>query len=154
MNITLEMKIQDQEFDLVVDMTMKAGRIYRQQYNRDLAEDLAEMSNLFSPNPFKYIDPSSIDMNTMSEEEIYDRVMRKAIPEYLLNKKAGMSLSFDQTERAYQIIWAFAKNADEKLPTCQVWEDIFDFVLPVSTIIPALYEAWEKTARPIVEIKN
>ena len=34
MYITLKMKIQDQEIDLDVNLANRAGRIYRQTYNR------------------------------------------------------------------------------------------------------------------------
>lgn len=153
MNITLKMKIDDQEVDLIANLTMNAGRIYRQQFQRDLIQDLSEIHQIINPNVFDKIDLTKIDTEDKTEEEVQQQIIAKAYPIWVETQKNNI-LSFNDTERASQIIWAFAKNADNGLPGYEDWIDSFDYILPIKPIIIALYDAWHDSAKPTVEVKN
>lgn len=153
MEITLKMKIQDQDFDLKVDLTMKAGRIYRQQFNRDLVDDMTEIYTILNRSIYDSLDLFKIDVDGKSEDEIYQQIVDQAMPIYLAQRKTA-NLSYQHTEQASQIIWAFCKNADEKIPNYEEWIDSFDFILPIKDLIDALYTAWNESAKPTVEIKK
>lgn len=153
MLITLKMTIQDQDFNLGVDVTMKACRIYRQQFGRDIIKDMAEINRIVNPSLYDLVDISEIKVDGKTEDEVLQEVMKKAYPEYKKHEKTTV-LDYQHTEQASQIIWAFAKNADESIPNYEDWIDSFDFILPVKEIITSLYDVWNKTAQPIIEIKN
>ena len=150
MYITLKMKIQEQDIALEVNLANRAGRIYRQQYGRDLIADMGDLYRKLHKSPFSGVDINDIDKN-MTEQEIFEQIMSKINVDDYLTKTM---LSFDDTETAGKIIWAFAKNRNENIPNYEDWIDGFDFVLPVEEIITALYDAWGKSARPTVELKN
>lgn len=153
MNITLKMKIDDQEINLVANLTMNAGRIYRQHFQRDLIQDLSEIYQIINPNIFDKIDFTKIDTEGKTEEEIKNQIITEAFPVWTEAQKKVM-LTFNDTERASQIIWAFAKNADKDLPGYEEWIDSFDYILPIKPIITALYDAWHDSAKLTVEVKN
>ena len=151
MYITLKMKIEEQEIAIDVNLANRAGRIYRQQYGRDLIADMSDLYKKLHKSPFSEIDMTGVDLNALTEQEIFERIMSKIDVNDYLKKQV---LSFEDTETAGKIIWAFAKNRNENIPNYEDWIDSFDFVLPVEDIVTALYDAWGKSARPIVEIKN
>lgn len=153
MEITLKMNIQDHEFELKANLTMKAGRIYRQQFNRDLSEDLMSLYKKNTGSVFDNIDYSKIDVDSQTDEEIQNELVRQALPIYFRNRRES-ALTYSDTEQACQIIWAFVKNADDTTPVYTEWIDGFDFVLPIKDLINILYNAWNETARPTVEVKN
>lgn len=154
MLITLKMKIQDQEFTLNCNLTNSAGRIYREQFSRDLLKDMSDICKKINRSPFDGINLKSIDVKGKTEQEIYRQILDQVDVSALLDEQGNIELDFEETERGYQIVWAFVKNADNKTPTFTEWSDNFDFVLPVGDIVPALYTAWQKSAMPIVELKN
>lgn len=154
MNITLEMNIQDQDFELNCNLTNHAGRIYRQQYSRDILKDMTEIYKKLHISPFEGMNLKGLDVNGKSEQEIYEQILSRVDMEKLLEAQNGKTLDFEDTEKAGQIVWAFAKNADNAIPGYEEWIDSYDFVLPVNDIVTALYEAWNKSARPTVELKN
>ena len=153
MNITLKMKIGDQEFTLVADMTMNVGRIYRQKFQRDLIDDLTEIYQKLNPSIYDKIDLSGLETDGKTEEELTQQIINRALPVWSETRKNAV-LSYTDTERASQIIWAFVKNADKDLPGYEEWIDSFDFLLPIKEIITALYIAWNDSAKPTVEVKN
>lgn len=153
MYITLKMNFQDQDHELVADMTMNAGRIYRKQFQRDMVKDLSEIYQKVNPSIYDHLDLSGIQTEGKTEDEITEQIISRAIPVWSETQKNTM-LSFEDTERASQIIWAFVKNADKDLPGFEEWMDSFDFILPVKEIIIALYGAWNDSAKPTVEVKN
>lgn len=152
MYITLKMKIQDQEIDLDVNLANRAGRIYRQTYNRDILKDMAEIYKKVNKNPFDGVDTSGIDFVGMTEEELLKELVSRVDPRDLIKEQE--TLDFEETERAGQIIWAFAKNRNKDLPGYEDWIDSFDFILPVEEILTKLFEAWGKSAAPTIEVKN
>lgn len=152
MYITLKMKIQDQEIDLDVNLANRAGRIYRQTYNRDILKDMAEIYKKVNKNPFDGVDTSGIDFVGMTEEELLKELVSRVDPRELI--KDQEILDFEETERAGQIIWAFARNRNKDLPGYEDWIDSFDFILPVGEILTKLFEAWGKSAAPTIEVKN
>ena len=155
MYITLKMKIQDQDFDLDVNLANRAGRIYRQQFNRDILKDMGELYKKLHKSPFEGVDMSKINVNVDSEQEIAEQILASVdIPKLLNERMTQEILSFEETEKASQIIWAFVKNKDNDTPNYEEWIDGFDFILPVEKIIIALYEAWGKSAQPTIELKN
>ena len=154
MIVTLKMNIQDQEIAIDVNMTMAAGRIYRQQFGRDAIDDMTEIYQKVHPSIYKDLDLSNIDISGKTEEEVSQMIMERAVPVYLVAQKKRVELSFSDTERVSQILWAFAKNADPKLPNYEDWIDDFDFVLPAGDLISALYMTWSESAKPTVEIKK
>lgn len=156
MNITLKLSINDQVFEIVANATLKVCRIYRQQFGRDLIKDMSEINKMIKPSIYDFVDPdelSKINVENMNDEELNRAILKKVYPAYRKFEKEVL-LDYEHTERANQIIWAFAKNADENLSGYEDWIDGFDFILPVKKIIPALYDAWEKSAQPIIEVKN
>ena len=154
MNITLKMNIQDQDFELNCNLTNHAGRIYRQQFSRDILKDMADINRKLHVSPFEGINMAGLDVNGKSEQEIYEQILSRVDIEKLLEAQNGKTLDFEDTEKAGQIIWAFAKNADDKIPGYDKWIEEFDFVLPVGEIVSTLHEAWHKSATPTVELKN
>lgn len=154
MYITLKMKIQDHEENVEVNLTNRAGRIYRQQYNRDLIKDMMDLYKKLNKSPLDGIDMTGIEIKGKSEEEIYEQLMSRVDIAKLMENEAQITLDFEETERAGQIIWAFAKNRNNNLPNYEAWIDGFDFILPVDKIVCTLYEAWGKSAQPTVELKN
>ena len=160
MNVTLKMKIQDQDFDLVLNLTNRAARIYRQYFQRDLLDDLSELYSKTSVSSglrkelLKEIDLSKVDTDNITEERLAEQILKQVDVQKLLSNRELKPLNFADSERACRIVWSFVKNADEKTEAYEEWADSFDFVLPVEEIIPAVYNAWMKSARPIVEIKN
>ena len=152
MYITLKMKIQDQEIDLDVNLANRAGRIYRQTYNRDILKDMAEIYKKVNKNPFDGVDTSGIDIVGMTEEELLKELISRVDPRELIKDRE--ILDFEEAERAGQIIWAFAKNRNKDLPGYEDWIDSFDFILPVEEILTKLFEAWGKSAAQTIEIKN
>lgn len=152
MYITLKMKIQDQEIDLDVNLANRAGRIYRQTYNRDILKDMAEIYKKVNKNPFDGVDTSGIDIVGMTEEELLKELISRVDPRELIKDRE--ILDFEEAERAGQIIWAFAKNRNKDLPGYEDWIDNFDFILPVEEILTKLFEAWGKSATPTIEVKN
>ena len=154
MEITLNMRIQDQDIALKANLTNHAGRIYRQQYNRDILKDMSAIYKKLHKSPFDGIDMSGIKINGASEQEIYEQIMAKVDVTKLLSAQTENVLDFEDTETGGQIIWAFVKNADKDTPNYEEWIDSFGFVLPIGGIVSALYEAWTKSAVPTVELKN
>ena len=155
MNITLKMKIQDQDFEIKANLTNAAGRIYRQQFSRDLLKDMNEIYKKLHKSPFEGIDMSGITYEGKTEKEIYEQIMSKVdISKFMENRLNKEPLDFEDTEKCGQIIWAFIKNEDRTTPNYEQWIDEFDFILPVGDIVSALYEAWNKSAQPIIELKN
>lgn len=153
MNITLRMTIQDQTFDLNLDMTMKAGRIYRQHFNRDLVKDMSDIYRTVNGSVYNDIDMSKVETEGKTDEEIAKQLLSQAVPLYLAHRN-NTDLSYEDTERVYQILWAFVKNADEKLSGYEEWIDGFDFILPAKDLITMMYSAWNDSAQPTIELKN
>lgn len=151
MYITLKMKIQDQDIALEVNLANRAGRIYRQQYGRDLIADMGDLYKKLNKSPLSDIDMSGIDPENLTEQEIFERIMAKVNIDAYMTQNV---FSFEDAETAGKIIWAFAKNRNENIPNYEDWIDGFDFVFPVEEIISALYDAWGKSARPTIELKN
>lgn len=154
MNITLKMNIQEQDFELNANLTNNAGRIYRQQYNRDILKDMSEIYHKIRKSSFDGIDMTGIDIRGKTESEIYEQLMSRVDFSKLILNNTADGLDFEETERAGQIIWAFVKNAEKNAPAYEKWIDGFDFVMPVGEIVCALFEAWTKSAQPTVELKN
>ena len=155
MNITLKMNIQDQEFTLNANLTNAAGRIYRQQYNRDILKDMSEIHKKMHRSPFDEINLNEIEVKGKTEQEIYEQLVSKVdVAKFLSAQTEREQLSFEETDRCGQIVWAFVKNADKDTPYYEEWIDSFDFILPVIDIVDALYEAWTKSAQPTIELKN
>lgn len=153
MKVTLKMKIDDQDFILNLNLNMRACQIYRQQFNRDVLKDMTEIYKLVNPSPFAGMEFSDIVTEGKTEEEVYSQVISKAMPIYFSQREDDKPLDFEMTERACQIIWAFAKNAGEP-KNYEDWIYSFDFVFPAENAIVALYNAWYKSATPIIETKN
>ena len=155
MYITLKMKIQDQDFDLDVNLANRAGRIYRQQFGRDILKDMSEIYKKLHKSPFDGLDMSKINVNAETEQEIAEQILASVDIPKLLNERMNQELlNFEETERAGQIIWSFVKNRNNEIPNYEDWIDEFDFILPVDKILIALYEAWGKSAQPTIELKN
>ena len=149
------MKIHDQEFELNANLTNNAGRIYRQQYSRDLLRDMGDIYKKLRKSPFDGINMDGIELAGKTEQEIYEQLVSRIDMTKLLTAQNEIEiLSFEDEERAGQIIWAFVKNADNTIPNYEKWIDGFDFILPVGDIVCALYEAWTKSAQPTIELKN
>ena len=156
MNVTLKMNINEQEFELKCDVTNAAGRIYRQQYNRDLLIDMKSVYQKMHKSEYDIlssIDMTGIDVTNLSSDEISNELMNRVDIQKILSLQ-DTTLSFEETDRCGQIVWAFVRNADKDTPNYEEWIDSFDFILPVIDIVCALYEAWTKSAQPTIQLKN
>lgn len=151
MNITLKMQIQDEAVNLVMNLTLKACRIFRQQFQDDILLQMQNIYAAYNKSPFEGMDLTGVTVEGKTEQEIYAQLLNKIDVSKLTEIR---ELSAEQTETGYKIIWAFAKNADPALPAYEEWIENFDYVLPVGDIITALFEAWNKSAKPTVELKN
>jgi hypothetical protein len=155
MYITLNMKIQDQEFALEANLSNRAGRIYRQQFNRDLLKDMTDLYKKTHKSIFDSADLTGIDLKGKTEQEIYEQILSRVnMAEFIESLNESRTLSFEETDRCGQIVWAFVKNKDINTPNYEEWIDSFDFILPVIDISNALFEAWNKSAQPTIELKN
>lgn len=154
MNITLKIKIQDQEFELNANLTNNAGRIYRQQYSRDILKDMGDIYKKMHVSPLAGINMDGIVLDGKTENEIYEQLMSRVDISKLLTLQEKEVLTFEEEERGGQIIWAFVKNADKSLPNYEKWIEDFDYILPIGDIVSALYDAWTKSAQPTIELKN
>ena len=152
MKITL--KMNDENRELEVNMTNRVGRIYRQAFSRDMLQDMLGIYKQLRKSPFEGIDLSGIDLNGKTEQEIYQQLITKVDVAKLVDARQNASLNFDDTEKAGNIVWAFAKNADDSIPGYEEWIDGFDYILPVGEIVCGLFDAWNSSATPTVEIKN
>lgn len=153
MKFTLEMNMNGEKETLNVDMTMHSARIYRQTFGRDMLKDMGDIYVKLQASLFDGISLEGVDVNK-SDDEIYNQLLEKVNVSKLITDSNGKNLDFEETERGCQIIWAFAKNADDSIPNYTEWIDSFDYILPVGDIITSLYEHWHSTAVPTVEIKN
>lgn len=155
MYITLKMEIQEQEYTLEVNLANRAGRIYRQQFNRDILKDMTDLYKKLHKSPFDVIDMSRIEYDGKTDQEIYAQIVENVdVTKLLMDQDDATALSFEETERAGQIIWAFVKNRDANTPNYEDWIDEYDFILPVDQIVSSLFEAWNKSAQPTIELKN
>lgn len=154
MRITLKINVGEKPIELPIQLTMRACRIYRNQFSRDLISDMEALYKRLNPNPFEGVDLSGIKSDSMANEEEFYKLLMKQVDVTKLMENSEVVLNFDELERGGQIIWAFAKNDRENIPDYEKWIDEFDFVFPVAEIISTLYEAWTKTALPTVELKN
>ena len=152
MKITL--KMNEENTEMTVNMTMNGARIYRQNFSRDMLKDMNEIYGKLHESPFDGIDMSGIQVEGKTDQEIYEQLMAKVDVTKLFALQTKETLDYVETERGAQIIWAFAKNADKNVPDYEEWIESFDYILPVGDIVTALYEAWHKSAMPTVEIKN
>lgn len=152
MKITL--KLNESSSEIKVNMTMNGARIYRQNFARDILNDMNEIYTKLHQSPFDGINLEGIKVEGKTDQEIYDQIMAKVDINRIFALKNKKELDFEETERGAQIIWAFAKNADNNTQDFEEWIDGFDYILPIGNIVSALYEAWHKSAMPTVEIKN
>lgn len=155
MYITLKMTINEQETSLDVNLTNRAGRIYRQHFNRDILKDMSDIYKKMHKSILDEIDMTGISVTGKTEQEIYEQILTKVDMTKLMSaQNEKVTFTFDETERCGQIIWAFAKNHDDKIPNYEEWIDSFDYILPVTDIVDALYNAWTTSAQPTIELKN
>lgn len=151
MNITLKMQIQNEKLDLTVNLTLRACRIFRQQFQADLLQEMQNIYKAYNKSPFEGMDLTGVTVEGKTEQEIYAQLINKIDVSKLSELR---ELTADQTETGYKIIWAFAKNADPSLPGFDEWSESFDYILPIGKIVSTLFEAWNKSAQPTIELKN
>ena len=77
MYLTLKMRIQEQEYNLEVNLANRAGRIYRQQFNRDLLKDMSEIYKKLHKSPFEGLNIQDIEIEGKTEQEIYQQIISK-----------------------------------------------------------------------------
>ena len=152
MKITLKLNESSSEFK--VNMTMNGARIYRQNFARDMLNDMNEIYAKLHQSVFSDINLEGVKVEGKTDQEIYDQILAKVDVKKIFGLQNKKVLDFEETERGAQIIWAFAKNADDNTPEYEEWIESFDYILPVGDIVSALYETWHKSAMPTVEIKN
>ena len=150
----ITLKLNETNTELEVNMTNRVGRIYRQAFSRDILKDMQIIYKKLHKSPFEGIDMSGINIEGKSEEEIYQMLISKVDMTKLLDARENATLDFEETEMGGHIIWAFAKNADDKIKGYEDWIDSFEYILPVGEIVSALLEAWNNAAAPTVELKN
>ena len=145
------MQIQEEAVTLKLNLTLKACRIFRQQFQSDLLQVMQQIYKAWNKSPFEGMDLTGVTVEGKTEQEIYAQLLNKIDISKISELR---ELTAEQTEMGYKAIWAFAKNANPALPNFEDWADEFDYVLPIGEIITAVFEAWNKSAKPTVEIKN
>ena len=106
------LKLEEQDIELPVNLTNHAGRIYRQTFERDMLLDMQDIYKKLNKSPFDGIDLRDIQTAGKTKDEIADELIAKANISAFVDNENPV-LSFEDTEKAGQIIWAFAKKRNK-----------------------------------------
>lgn len=150
----LEIKGDEGIVTIPVRISLRAGRIYRTEFGRDLIADLATLHQAIEGNwqteIFKELSRNQVDRKNSAAIEAFF----EARPDLMLLMNDRV-LSFDETETGLRILWAFAKNHDETIRKgVEEWADSFEAVLPVRALIEIVYGLWATASAPTVALKN
>lgn len=150
----LEIKGDEGIVTIPVRISLRAGRIYRTEFGRDLIADLATLHQAIEGNwqteIFKELSRNQVDRKNSAAIEAFF----EARPDLMLLMNDRV-LSFDETETGLRILWAFAKNHDETIRKgVEEWADSFEAVLPVRDLIEIVYGLWATASAPTVALKN
>lgn len=153
MERVLEIKSDETTITIPVRISLRAGRIYRTEFGRDLIADLAALYQKTTIDNqtklFGVLREKNIDF--ADETAVTQAIMENAD---LLLMTQDQPLSFSDTERAGQILWAFAKNSNEQIPGAEAWIDSFDILIPYKEVISTVYSLWQQASSPTIELKN
>lgn len=136
-----------------VKLTLGAARIYQAQFNRDLFTDLYDLAVEINS---RAIDKAmkSVKLNRgiekMTAEQITENIIANIDVADILVEKP---MTLEQCDRAVNVIWAFAKNADSTIPLADKWIDTFD-VFPIRVLINQLFDNWTAAQNGTIELKN
>lgn len=151
----VDLKRDEKNSDFQVKLTLGAARVYQQQFNRDLFTDLYELAIEINAKPydtalkdFKIADGKKLA--EMNETEIVKMILSKVNLAELAVEKP---LTLDQCDRAVNVIWAFAKNADSTLPLPEKWVDLYG-VFPIRKYVNQLFDLWTAAQQGTLELKN
>lgn len=149
----LEFVIDEEKISLPVRLTLRAARIYRTEFGRDLIRDLTETQREISRPIQQALKSVKLPPQALGLEG--DALEKYVLDQVDLSSVIAIEpLADGQIDIGAQCIWAFAKNADEDLPEFSKWLDIFDVVLPVQELCSTLFELWHAATRTTIEIKN
>ena len=95
------MQIQDEAIELTANLTLKACRIYRQNFFRDLLQDMQNIYKTYNKSPFEGINFAGMDVEGKSEQEIYAQLLSRVDVTKLSELH---TLTGEQTETGYQIV--------------------------------------------------
>lgn len=154
MERVLEIKSGEGSVTIPIRISLRAGRIYRTEFGRDLIADLAELYQVITgdwqTDIFKELSRNKVDLKDNSAVEAFF----EARPELMLLMNDRV-LSFDETETGLRILWTFAKNHDDTIKKdVEAWADSFETVLPVRELIEVVYRLWTTASTPTVALKN
>lgn len=149
-----ELKYNDEKDLVKVKLTLGAAHIYQAQFNRDLFTDLYELAVDINESvvdkAIKRLNIKRDDLLSLSEQEITEKILSEIdISEVIANKP----MTLEQCERALNVIWAFAKNADEKISLPEKWLDEFE-LFPTRKYINQLFDKWTAVQNGTIELKN
>lgn len=153
MERVLEIKSDEGIVTIPIRISLRAGRIYRTEFGRDLIADLAELYKKTTMDNqaklFEILRGKNVDLSD-------ETAVTKAIVENadLLLISQDQPLTFADTERAGQVLWAFAKNSNEQIEGANDWADSFDILIPYKEIVPTIYSLWQQASTPSVVLKN
>ena len=105
----LEIKSDETTIAIPVRISLRAGRIYRTEFGRDLIADLSALYQAIEGEPqakfLKELSAHQID----PEDEIAVKAFLKENPEVMI-LIADRVLSFEETETGLRILWAFDRD--------------------------------------------
>lgn len=138
-----------------IRMTISALRMYRTEFGRDFIQDLVDLHEKLNPDPLrKAMSRLRIDATKaagMTQKEISGLIMENVD---FTELAADSHLTGEETDRALQLVYVLAKNADSELKPFENWADSFDVLLPVKSLIDACFDLWNQSNETSIEIKN
>lgn len=154
MERVLEIQSDGKTIEIPIRISLRAGRIYRTAFGRDLVEDLVSCEKEINGDKrYKLLAAlSELDVNPRNKKAVDEALIKH--PDLVLMAMEEPMLTFSETERAQGIIWAFAKNANEHIQGPEDWVDSFPISLPVQKLIPTLLTLWQDASQTTVSIKN
>ena len=148
-----EIKYNETQDGIQVKLTLGAARIYQAQFNRDLFTDLYDLAvDINSRAIDKAMKSIKFDqgIEKMTAEQITENIIANIDVADILVEKP---LTLEQCDRAVNVIWAFAKNADATIPLPEKWLETFE-LFPIRVLVNQLFDKWTAAQNGTIELKN
>jgi len=150
----IDLKKNEKESDFQIKLTLGAAHIYQAQFNRDLFTDLYDLAMEINSKPLqkalKNVKLNGKNVSNLNEDELVELLLQNIDIAELITEKP---LTLDQCNRAVNIIWAFAKNADPALPLPDKWIEKFD-LFPIRKYINQIFDLWTEVQNGTIKLKN
>ncbi len=150
----IDLKRNEKESDFQVKLTLGAARIYQSQFNRDLFTDLYDLAMEINSKPIqkalKNIKLNGKNVSNLTEDELVELLLQNIDVAELITEKP---LTLEQCDRAVNIIWAFAKNADATIPLPDKWIEKFES-FPIRKYVNQIFDLWTEAQNGTIKLKN